>query len=246
MPPKTILHKIHHVQTALVRQLITSPKGARFNELILENLESEHMNYHLKQLIRFGYIEKKGDRYLLTDTGKDYANLTDDKVSELEKQPKTSVILWGVRENDQKQTELLVCRRLRHPYYGKVGRLTGKVRYGERLEEAAARELYEETGLTAKKCTLKRIYHKIRSRADGNTVQDVIFYIFLLEEFTGTFIAKTDFQENFWITEADFVQKKYDFFDDFGLVYQFGTKAHQKGQVNDVVFDEHVGTAEGF
>lgn len=246
MTSKTILHKIHHLQTALVRKLTTSPKGARFNELLLENLVSEHMNYHLKQLMRLGYIEKKGERYILTDTGKDYVNLTDDEVSELEKQPKTSVILWGVRENDQGQTELLVCRRLRHPYYGKVGRLTGKVRYGERLEEAAVRELYEETGLTAKKLTLQRIYHKVRSRADGNTVQDVIFYIFLLEEMSGTFITKTAHQENFWITEADFTQKKYDFFDDFELVYQFGTKAHNKGQINDLILDEHVGIADGF
>jgi ADP-ribose pyrophosphatase len=41
-------------------------------------------------------------------------------------------------------------QRLKQPYYGYWGHMTGKIRWGETMLEAGARELQEETGCTCK------------------------------------------------------------------------------------------------
>jgi len=210
--------KVHYYQKALLKKLIVTP-GLRFNDLLIPGLLSEHMNYHLKQLLDAGLIEKQGDHYQLTDLGKDYGNLLDDNSEFVERQPKTSVIIWAVRRNSKTgKVEHLVNKRLRQPYYGKVGRLTGKVRFGETLQQAVARELFEETGLQADHFQLEKVYHKLRTREDGTTVQDILFYIFFISGLHGTLITKTEFQENFWISEADMHNRKdLDFYDDFEI-----------------------------
>ncbi len=238
--------KLHYYQKALIKELTLTKTGRRFNQLIIEGLESEHMNYHLKRLMEIGFVTKSGDDYILTDTGKDYSNLLDDALQATEKQPKTSVIIWGVRKNSKGEVEHLLNRRLRQPYYGKVGRITGKVLFGEALEEAAARELYEETGLTAKHFTLEKVYRKMRKREDvlpaqaGVFVQDVFFYIFFVTEFEGTLIERTPFQENFWATKEEVLGNKniYDVYDDFTI--------DKRIQPKQFTFTEHVDIAEGF
>ena len=57
--------KLHFYQKELIKKLVTRPT-LRFNELLIEELESEHMNYHLKQLINIGFVEKKKGKYNLT------------------------------------------------------------------------------------------------------------------------------------------------------------------------------------
>ncbi len=233
--------KLHYYQKALVKKLILAKTGKRFNQLIIRGLESEHMNYHLKQLVETGFVVKKEDIYVLTDSGKDYSNLLDDGLAVTEKQPKTSIIIWGVRKNKKGEVEHLLNRRLRQPYYGKVGRITGKVIFGETLRQAAERELYEETGLTAENFILDQIYRKLRKREDGIFVQDVIFYTFFVTQFSGKLIAKTPFQENFWATQKDIYGKdssEYDLYDDFVM--------DERMKPRPLKLKEHVGIAEGF
>ena len=232
--------KLHYYQKALVKKLTLSKEGKRFNELIIRGLESEHMNYHLKQLVELGFVGKLDENYILTDLGKDYSNLLDDGLAITEKQPKTSIIIHGVRKNKKGQIEHLLNRRLRQPYHGKVGHITGKVLFGETLKEAAARELYEETGLTAKNFILEKVYRKMRKREDDIFVQDVIFYVFFVTEFSGSLIKKTSFQENFWATKEEVSSniRKYDVYDDFSLEDRLKPKK--------LVVTENVGIAEGF
>ena len=231
--------KLHYYQKSLIKKLTLSNIGKRFNSLQIKGMESEHMNYHLKKLVEVGYIEKSNDLYLLTNRGKDYSNLMDDGMTTTEKQPKTSVIIWGVRKNEKGEVEQLVNRRLRQPYFGKVGRITGKVLFGETLEDAAKRELYEETGLTAKSFVLEEIYRKMRRREDDVFVQDVIFYIFFVTGFSGKLIKKTSYQENFWVTKKDLREAdRYDLYDDFKLDFRVKPKP--------LKFIENVDLAEGF
>src|SRR3990170_944918 len=111
---------VHYFQKAILKKLTLTPI-LKFNELLIDGLESEHMNYHLKKLITYGFVSKKGISYQLTDKGKDYCNLLDDNIDMVEKQPKTSVLITGVRKNPQTgKIENLVSKRLRQPYYGKV------------------------------------------------------------------------------------------------------------------------------
>lgn len=208
---------MHRYQKAILLKLATISGKMRFNQLLVKGLESEHMNYHLKQLIVLGFVAKEEDGYRLTDSGKDYVNLVDSEIEMVEKQPKTSIIVRAVRKNSETgELEHLLCKRLRQPYYGKVGRITGKVRFGETFEEAAARELVEETGLVAGKLVLEEIYRKMRKREDGTFVQDVVFYIFFASGVEGELIRKTETQENLWGTKG-FVLKNCDIYDDLIL-----------------------------
>lgn len=229
--------KVHKHQLGILKKLVISPE-LRFNQLLIEEIESEHMNYHLKRLIEHGLIIKNGHLYTLTDLGKDYTNLLDDDVKKVEKQPKTGVIIRAPRINTETgEIEDLFTKRLRQPYYGKVGRIGGKVQFGETLEEAARRELHEESGLIAEKMTLEQIYHKIRHREDGTCVQDVIFYIFLAENVSGDLIDTTEFQENFWGLRSE-VEGHMDPYDD--LEYSTTLKPRP------LEFVEHVDIADGF
>lgn len=230
--------KLHNLQLKILEKLVTT-ESARFNDLLLEEIESEHMNYHLKKLVEFGFVTKDNDRYVLTDAGKDYSNLLDDQVTIIEKQPKTSVLINGIRiKEDTGEIEHLLSKRLRQPYLNKVGRLTGKVRFGETLEEAAARELYEETGLAAKTIVLEEIHHKMRYREDGEFVQDVLFYIFFMKDFFGTFIQKTEFQENIWVTKNEFESSDYD-------TYK-GVVLWERTDPKQLTYSESVKLADGF
>lgn len=209
--------KLHKLQRILLSKLSLS-KGARFNDLLIENLPSEHMNYHLKRLLEYKLVIKDDDKYKLTDSGKDYVNLLDDETKLIEKQPKTSILINAVRLNSDKQIEYLVYRRLKQPYLGKILSISGKVRFGEGMEDAAKRELYEETGLTSNTCMLENIYRKVRYRENGDFVQDVLFYTFFMTDFRGKLIERTPYQENMWITEEESKDNPdFDFVDDFSF-----------------------------
>lgn len=229
--------KLHEFQKLLLKKLATTP-SLRFNELLIAELESEHMNYHLKKLVGLGLVKKKNSIYSLTDAGKDYSSLMDDEVELIEKQPKTSVLLHAVRQRASGDVEHLLSRRLRQPYFGKVGRLTGKVRFGESLQEAAARELYEETGLTAKTMALEAVYHKRRQRPDGTFVQDNLFYRFFVTDFSGALIARTPHQENLWVASVDPIVRELDLFEAVDLSNRFEPTPFE--------FSEDLGIATGY
>ncbi len=228
---------LHNLQNALLKKLSTRPR-ARFNDLLIDGLGSEHMNYHLKKLMDYGLVAKDGG-YFLTDKGKDYVNMMDDEVEFIERQPKTSVLIHAIRKNGLGEVEHLCSRRLKQPYLGKVGKIGGKVRFGETLEQAARRELFEETGLEAKELFLEEIYHKLRYRENGEFIQDVLFYCFLVRGLYGDFITRTEYQENFWATRDElFNSGKHDLFDGFVCAEDFTPKPLE--------FIESVAKVEGY
>lgn len=230
--------KLHDFQKALLKKL-AGHKSLRFNQLHIDELTSEHMNYHLKELIKFNLVAKEGNEYMLTDAGKDYSNLMDNNVEIIEKQPKTSVLLRVIRERKDGEVEHLLSRRLRQPYLGKVGRLTGKVRFGETITAAAKRELYEETGLVATEVVLEEVYHKLRHNPDEEYIQDVIFYTCFIKNPAGELITHTPHQENLWATAKTVkADKSIDAFDDLTL--------DDNLEPHPLTFEEHDALADGF
>lgn len=233
------MYKLHLFQIEILRKL-SKTTTLRFNELLIPNLESEHMNYHLKKLVDLGYVNKSNLNYSLTDSGKDYVGLLDDDVEIIEKQPKVSILLNIRRKNREGEIEHLLSKRLKQPYLGKIGRLTGKVKFGESIIESATRELYEETGLKAENdIKLVQIYHKIRRKEDNSVVQDNIFFIVSILNPTGDLIQQTPVQGNFWITKKELESnKELDLFDSLTLSDSDNPK--------DIWFNESIGISQGF
>ena len=58
---------------------------------------------------------------------------------------------------DPERTHLLMCRRMRDPFCGKYNMVGGHVEAGESEDNAAYRELFEESGITRDDVTLTRV-----------------------------------------------------------------------------------------
>lgn len=194
----------HKNQMTILRHLLLRP-DAGFAELQkVMQVESDAANFHIKQLLQADYIEKKTDgRYKLTQRGKEYANRMDTDENVIEKQPKLSVAL--IIEDDEGL--VLAQERLKHPYYGYWGRPTGKIRWGEAIVEAAARELMEETGLTAQ-LEMKGLYHKIDVlKESGKLLEDKYFCLVHGTNPRGELIQEDEGHKNQWMSGEELMRK---------------------------------------
>lgn len=137
---------MHWIQKHILREL-TLHQSQRFGQLRPKQVESNLFIYHLKSLMREGYVSKsESGEYSLAPAGKAYV----DRISMEKFQPRIQpkiVTLLMVRNS---KGELLLWKRDKQPFLGKIGFITGKIHLGEKLAEAAHRELQEKAGLTAK------------------------------------------------------------------------------------------------
>ncbi|MEO6761858.1 MAG: NUDIX hydrolase [Candidatus Saccharimonadales bacterium] len=203
--------KIHKAQTNILRELLFRPE-AGFSALQKPTgLSSDHFNFHISRLVELCLVEKVSrGKYRLTTRGKEYANRLDTDNNTIERQPKTAVIL-GLTRNNSSQTQYLFQQRLKNPYFGFWGLPSGKIRWGETIIEAAARECLEETGLSAN-FTVASVYHEhAREAESGIIVEDKIFFV--IQGLNPTGKLKTDFEggHNEWRSLDDVLKepKKY-------------------------------------
>lgn len=201
---------VHEAQTSILRALLFTPH-AGFAELQkTTSLTSDHFNFHIKKLVDSHLVTKVDEGYALTPKGKEYANRMDTDENEIEKQPKVSVALLVERQTGNRR-EFIVQQRLKQPYFGFYGRLGGKVRWGESFEEAAARELKEETGLDGT-FTFSHIFHKRDYRkSDNGLLEDKIFVVMHCTDASGHMMETFEGGKNFWMTEDEFVSQGHIF-----------------------------------
>lgn len=194
------MSELNETQMQILRFLLFSP-SSRFREVNINKLSTDQFSYHLKCLQDLKLIKKENLKYTLTSKGKEFANTMDTSLAKIEKQPKVSVFLIPARINKNGK-ELLIQTRLKEPYYGYKGFMTGKVRYGETILEAAKRELIEETSLQGKFRYVFTLHDMVYSK-EKDLLEDKLFFIVEVTEPKGE-LTNAEGTSNAWITEKEF------------------------------------------
>jgi 8-oxo-dGTP pyrophosphatase MutT (NUDIX family) len=198
---------LYPFQMSMIKKLKFHPR-CRFRDLHIDGLATDLQTFHIKQLIRQKLVVKDSSGvYLLTTKGKGYANRMDDEIKRIEQQGSSSVLVRVTRMEGGRQL-FLVYKRHKEPFFGCVGFHTGKIKQGELAYEAAARELLEETGLTAE-LYFDGIIHYIDYSAEGEFIRDQFFYCFGGYNSLGKLKTSIeDGEENFWAEVKDLKKEK--------------------------------------
>jgi len=196
---------IHPTQNIILRDLLFMPEATYSQLQKSSGLESDYFKFHIGRLVELGLVEKtSAGTYKLSIKGKEYANKLDTAIGKVERQPKSAVIIVLQNENGK----FLLQERLKHPYFGFWGYPGGKIRWGETILRAGARELYEETGLKAH-MTYRGVYHEHVIQAETNDIlEDKIFHVLGADQPHGELMVSFDGGKNSWLSAQELAQKE--------------------------------------
>ncbi len=163
---------MHAIQSKIIKDL-TLNENLRYSQLKPAQIDGNLFSYHLKELLKREFIIKDNDRYTLTPQGAQYvARLSLDN-SEIRVQPKVvTAIVYKYKDGSY-----LMLKKDKQPFYGYVSLPYGKIHVGERLADAASRELYEKTGLRGE-CEQKGVLNMLALDDVGDVFMHTIFHIF--------------------------------------------------------------------
>lgn len=104
--------------------------------------------------------------------------------------------------------KVLLILRGKQPFKGKWSLPGGRQEIGERLKDAALRELKEETSITAFDAIFERVYEEITLNAEGIAEFHVNITIFKVNAFSGSAKAGDDAADVMWANKADLQRLK--------------------------------------
>lgn len=197
-----------NVQKEILVKVLQS-QGLRYSEARPKGVENDLYNYHLQFLVKKGLIKKQGELYHLTTEGKKSIN---DTVSlsnpELPYDTFKMSVLCCVIKQEGGQIQILNQKRTRHPFYGDIGIISGKIRKEESVLDAASRKIFEETGLTAKfkNIGLIRKVRYLESKRDF--FSDSFWFFCITDSFSGELMPNTKYGENYWCTLPASIQNE--------------------------------------
>ncbi|MBW2967256.1 NUDIX domain-containing protein [Candidatus Woesearchaeota archaeon] len=189
----------HPMQRGIVLKLIHSP-GATFTELLADERDSNKFAYHLGKLDALGLIVKSDGKYTLSEEGKKLSSFIEGDTGEKAAFPTFNHVLI-CKDGDK----ILVQKRLKEPFYGYWGLISGKINYGWNVEECALRDIEEETGLVAGKAELVGM-NQTKTYEDGKLLHHHIMFYVRLSDFSGTLISKTHKGENRWVEFSEYLK----------------------------------------
>lgn len=178
-------------QLQILRELMFQKKASYSN---LSKACSDHdlFNHHLKELIRKEYIYKNIDSYELTEKGKSIVDFMEED-SSIQDRLKTSLFIWILSEN-----KLLLHKRLKHPYYGYVGSISGKMKLGEKVNDTIKREVKEEVGAEPIDIEILGTKRAMFIDKQSNIKTDGLYLVCLVTKYKGDILYKGIEGEYFW------------------------------------------------
>lgn len=193
------LSNLDPIQYQILLSLAKSSNALSFTDLKPDfEIANDRYNYHLQYLLKNDLVIKSASGYSLSSSGKQII-----AESNIEGNPENlfriSVILNVTRIN-QGKLQILMQQRTRQPFFGDISGIAGKVRIGETIEQAAARKLMEETGLSAQ-FQLLGVYRKIKI-LQNQVMEDVFYHHCFAHDPAGNLVEQNIHGKNFWTSFA--------------------------------------------
>ena len=187
---------VSHIKRAIISRL-KNADTLRYSQLYNPATDRDLFNYHLRQLVTEGLIDKLPNSagYTLSEKGQRRVADVHSTSDQADRLFKINVLLI-VTEQRPDGLYILNQRRTAQPSYGIVGVPGGTIIKAEPLLVGAARKLREETGIDADfeyLCTTRRILYK-----NNSLFADVLFPICIANNHEGE-PQITEYGENFWV-----------------------------------------------
>lgn len=203
---------LHYIQLKVLKKLLFS-EGLGLHDLRPDDsIENNQLLFHVESLMKDGLVEKQDKTYILTKKGKEYANRMDSDKVKIKKQGKIGAIQCCIRTTGD-EPEFLIYTRKKHPFYGSQGYASGKVDYGEKVLDAARRELKEETNLDGGEGELFLIeHHIVYDKHTNELLEDKYFYFCRFENPSGE-LQPNDEGDFEWVPESkarDYFKKPFE------------------------------------
>lgn len=201
MPPLPV----HPVQHHILNQLRTASTPLRYGQLRLPHIENDLFNYHLRQLVRNGYVAKLTDGYSLSREGKAYlVDLNPIDSRGLPQRIKVAAMCLVV-DNTGPAPRLLYQLRSRQPLASQLQLIGGGLIRGEAPLMAARRRLHEEAGLDAT-FQLAGFWRYWRTDAAGDLYSDILFHVCVAFNPAGQLSGPNEFGEPRWLALNEAVE----------------------------------------
>lgn len=210
---------LHELKIHILKTLLFAD-SKRYSEIKPGEIEGSQFTFHLNDLIDQGLVLKNdtGD-YSLTPMGKNFANKYDYDSIVPATQAKHSVVICAFRNNKK---EILLYKRLKNPFYGCQGFMTGKVQYGERVQDTAKRELLEETHLVGDPTLIAIRHYRVYDNDSKKLLEDKVMYIHIVNN-PNSEVASNEEGEFKWVEVSkvkDFITKPLE---EFWEIYDIAT-----------------------
>ena len=164
---------VHHIQKYIIGVLIHQ-KYARFRDLRPPKTDTNLFSYHLKLLLKVGFIEKGEYGYTLSRQGLAHADRVSVKKLNIRTQPKI-ITMTALRD---KRGYVLLQRRVKQPYIDTWTLPYGKIHIDDvTVEVAAQREVKEKLGLDGLVLTHVGDSY-IRVQAEGDLLSSTLAHVF--------------------------------------------------------------------
>lgn len=163
----------HHIQKHIVDVLMYQ-KVARFRDLRPPRVDTNLFTYHLKNLVKAGFLHKVDGGYTLSPSGLSYVDRVSSEKKVIRTQPKIITMLV-VQNSDG---DILLQRRDKQPYIDTWTLPYGKLHIEDpSIKDAAQREAKEKLGLDDQELEHAGDCY-IRVQADGELLSTTLAHVF--------------------------------------------------------------------